>query len=126
MFLLFRDEKCKFANKYRIRKTNRIMEKVVLKLQQPHAGRMKTLINIMGNSNLLADEFIDYHINRLKREIVRMQIALNKFEVKYQMKSNIFYERLENGELGDDKDFVLWSGIYELQMDSQRELAQLA
>ena len=100
------------------------MEQVVLNLQKPYAGRMQTLMKVLGN-DLMIDNFLDYHINRLKREIARMQYAMNKFETKYQLSSDEFYTRLENGEFGDDKDFVQWSGIYELQLDSKQKLAQL-
>ena len=100
------------------------MEQIVLNLQKPYAGRLQTLIKVLG-SDLLVDKFIDYHVNRLKREIARMQYALNKFEVKYQLNSEEFYKKLEDGEFGDDKDFVQWSGIYELQLDSKNQLSQL-
>ena len=100
------------------------MEQIVLNLQKPYASRMQTLKTVLGD-NLMTDKFFDYHVNRLKREIVRMQYPLDRFEKKYQLSSIEFYKRLENGEFGDDKDFVQWSGIYELQLDSKKQLAQL-
>ena len=48
-----------------------------------------------------------------------------KFEEKHNMKSTEFYKKFENGELGDSKDFVIWSGIYELQLDSKQKLSKL-
>lgn len=101
------------------------MEQLTLTLQPNYLGKMKTLINVFGNNDLLVDKFFDYHINRLKREIIRMQYALNKYETKYNMQSDVFYQKIENGELGDDKDFVMWSGIYELLLDSKKQLSQL-
>ncbi|OQX96389.1 MAG: hypothetical protein B6I24_11475 [Bacteroidetes bacterium 4572_128] len=79
----------------------------------------KVLIKILGD-NLFADKFLDYHINRLKQEIANMQYKLDKFEEKYQMKTDKFYEQFDNGELGDFKDYMLWSGIYEFQLDSKQ------
>ncbi len=84
----------------------------------------KVLIKILGD-NLFADKFLDYHINRLKQEIANMQYKLDKFEEKYQMKTDKFYEQFDNGELGDFKDYMLWSGIYEFQLDSKQQLNQL-
>ncbi len=55
-------------------------------------------------------------------EIERMQFALQKYETKYNMTSKEFYRKLENGEVGDDRDFVMWSGIYELLLDSKKQL----
>ncbi|MBI4649176.1 MAG: hypothetical protein HY738_21930 [Bacteroidia bacterium] len=101
------------------------MEQLTLKLQPKYVGKMQTLINVFGDSDLFVDKFFDYHINRLKREIARMQFAINKYEIKYNMKSDIFYQKIETGELGDDKDFVMWSGIYELLLDSKKQLSQL-
>jgi len=101
------------------------MEELVLKLHKPYVGKMQNLLNVIGNNDLFVDKFLEYHINRLKREIVRMQLSLEKYEKKYQMKTDDFYQRLENGELGDDRDFVMWSGIYELLLDSKKQLTQL-
>ena len=36
------------------------------------------------------------------------------------MKTDKFYEQFDNGELGDFKDYMLWSGIYEFQLDSKQ------
>ncbi len=87
---------------------------------------MQTLLNTFGNNNLFVDRFMDYHVARLKREIKRMQATLNKYEKKYDIKSDKFHQKLENGELGDDRDFVMWSGIYELMLDSQNKLDKIS
>jgi len=101
------------------------MEQLTLKLKPKYIKKMQALINVFGNNELLVDKFFEYQINRLKREIARMQLVLNKYEEKYKMASEVFYQKIENGELGDDKDFVMWSGIYELYIDSKKQLAQL-
>ncbi len=100
------------------------MEDVVLTLEKTYANKFHVLMNIYGN-DLMADKFIDYHIGRIKREIARMQQTLNKFEAKYQINSEEFYKKFETGEFGDDKDFIQWSGVYELQLDSKKQLAKL-
>jgi len=101
------------------------MEQLTLTLPTNNVGKMQTLINIFGNNDLFVDNFFEYHLNRLKREIARMQYTLIKYETKYNMTSELFYKKIENGELGDDKDFVMWSGIYELLLDSKKQLSQL-
>lgn len=101
------------------------MEQLTLTLPTNYVRKMQTLINIFGNDNLFVDKFFEYHINRLKREIARMQLALNKYEKKYDMSSEQFYKKIEAEELGDDKDFVMWSGIYELLLDSKKQLSLL-
>jgi len=101
------------------------MEQLIINLQPQYVGKFQTLINAFGDENIFIDNFLEYHINRLKREIARMQFAISKYEIKYNMTSEIFYKKLESGELGDDKDFVMWSGIYELMKDSKKQLSQL-
>ncbi len=101
------------------------MEQVILNLQQPYAGKMQTLLKVFGSTDLLVDKFMDYHVNRLKREIIRMKSSLKKYELKYKIKSDKFYTKIENGELDDKRDFVMWSGIYELLLDSEKQLAQI-
>jgi len=101
------------------------MQQFIINLQPQYVGKFQTLINAFGNENIFIDNFLEYHINRLKREIARMQYAIQKYEIKYNMTSENFYNKLEKGELGDDKDFVMWSGIYELMLDSKKQLSQL-
>ena len=101
------------------------MEELILKLHKPYIGKMQKLIKVIGEDDLFVDKFCEYHINRLKREIVRMKLSLEKYKIKYKMKSADFYKRIEAGELGDDRDFVMWSGIYELLLDSKKQLEQL-
>jgi len=101
------------------------MEQLIINLQPQYVGKFQILINAFGDENIFIDNFLEYHVNRLKREIARMQFAISKYEIKYNMTSEIFYKKLENGELGDDKDFVMWSGIYELMKDSKKQLSQL-
>ena len=101
------------------------MEEIVLKVHKPYVGKIQNLLKVIGSNDLFVDKFCEYHINRLKREIVRMELSLEKYEKKYGMETDDFYKRFENGELGDDRDFVMWSGIYELLLDSKKQLAQL-
>ncbi len=61
----------------------------------------------------------------LKLEIARMQSELNKYEKKYNLRTKEFYLQFEKGKLNDGKDFMIWSGIYELQMDSKNKLNEI-
>lgn len=101
------------------------MQTVTVELQTKIANKFDTYIQLFGSKDLLFDKFIEYHINRIKREISRMQFDLEKYEKKYNMKTDEFYLRFEKGELGDENDYMLWAGIYELQMDSKNKLSKL-
>lgn len=39
---------------------------------------------------------------------------LNAFEKQYAMESGDFYERYQRGELGDERDFVVWAGLLQI------------
>lgn len=101
------------------------MRQVTLELNNYIADKFDKYIKLFGSNELMFDKFIDYHINRLKREISRMQASLDKYEKKYNMKTEQFYKQFDKGEIGDDKDYMLWAGIYEMQLDSKQKLAEL-
>ena len=101
------------------------MAQVTIDLQADIANKFKTYIKLFGSKELMFDKFIDYHINRLKREIARMQKELIKYEEKYNLNTEEFYQGFDKGEFGDEKDYMLWAGIYELQLDSKNKLAEI-
>ena len=101
------------------------MQQITIDLKPNIAKKFNNYVKLFGSKEIMFDKFLDYHINRLKREIVRMQSELDKYEKKYKLKTKDFFQRFETGEFGDEKDFMLWSGIYELQMDSQNKLAEI-
>jgi len=68
---------------------------------------------------------IDNKINDIKLGIYNMKRELNKFEKKYLISSEEFYEKFEAGEFRDEDDFMLWSGIYEMYLRELQELKQI-
>ena len=101
------------------------MQSITIKLQTNLAEKFQTYVKLFGTEELMFDKFIIFHINRLKREIARMQKELDKYEQKYQLKSEKFHDAFEKGKFEDQKDYMLWAGIYELQMDSKNKLGEL-
>ncbi len=53
-------------------------------------------------------------------------LALNRqllsFEQQYNITSAEFYARYKRGEMGDDRDFVQWSGRYRLYCELKDEI----
>jgi hypothetical protein len=43
---------------------------------------------------------------------------LRVYERQYDLSTIEFYRRFENGELGDDDDFLMWAGLYHLYLTS--------
>ena len=50
-------------------------------------------------------------------DLLDLAARLMALEKKYSMKSSEFHERFERGEMGDDKDFIWWAGLYDLFRD---------
>ena len=101
------------------------MQTISFELQSKLAKRIEKYLQFFGNKEIMFDKFIEYHIHRIKREIAIMQRDLEEYEKQYGMSSDKFYEQFESGELGDSQDFIVWSGIYEMQMDCKQKLQKL-
>ena len=101
------------------------MAHITIDVQNDLANKFKSLVLLFENKEQMAEKFIDYHVKKIKREISRIQKDLDEYEKKYNMSSMQFYEQFEAGKLGDDMDFIIWSGIYGLQLERKQKLEQL-
>lgn len=93
---------------------------------QPKTERK--FLNILAryqNPEIFIEEVIFSQIQELKRAIFNLQHELTLFEQKYQLLSIDFYQQYQEGNLGDQEDFMLWAGNYELLLDNQQRLAEL-
>ena len=41
------------------------------------------------------------------------------------MSSEEFYQKFEQGLTGDNEDFIVWSGIYEMFYENEKKLSEL-
>ncbi len=101
------------------------MAQIVLDLNSPVADKFRKFIKLFGSEEIMFNKFIEFHIHRLKREIIRMEASLKKYEEKYHIESKDFYNDFNKGKYGDEKDFLIWSGVYEMYLDSKKKLEQL-
>jgi hypothetical protein len=88
------------------------MSQITIDLNAELAGKMEAYIKFFGNKEMLFEKFIEFHRNKLKKEIARIQIDLADYENKHGLTSSAFFEQFENGLLGDEPDFIIWAGIY--------------
>jgi hypothetical protein len=102
------------------------MSQITLEINSDTADKLNAYIRSFGSKDLLLDKFIEYHKNKLRKEIARLQLDLNDFEKDYKMTSMEFFEKFESGNLGDERDFIVWSGIYEMFLESKQKLEQLS
>lgn len=102
------------------------MQTVKIDLDAGIAHKLEAFAKLLGSKEILLNEFFEYHKERMRQGIAQMQIDLAQYESKYNMKTEDFYRQFENGAFGDDDDFMLWAGIYELLKDSKNKLEKLA
>lgn len=94
-------------------------------LQPETELRMKRILDQYQDKEVFFQDIIKNQIDELKNGIHNIEIDLKEFEEKYHLSSEDFYKRFTNGEFGDEEDFMLWSGIYEMQLENQRKLLEL-
>lgn len=103
------------------------MTKITIELNSDLAKKVEKLVDSYGESkNMLFESFIKEHRNRIENEIAEIEKELKKFEKIYNMSSEIFYTKCEKGEADDSSDFIIWSGIYEMQLDSKKKLKEIS
>ena len=72
----------------------------------------------------LSDEerqYLEREIQRysMEKQIEDLECHIKKFEDRYQITSEHFYQRYQSGELGDSIDFFEWNTYYEMLTSSQ-------
>jgi len=72
------------------------------------------------------DKLIALEKDRAKDELLKLNTRLLNFETQYNMSSDVFYQRYENGELDDSADFTEWSSFYDMRQTALRHLESLA
>ncbi len=72
------------------------------------------------------DKLIELERGQAERELMESWAILRAFEERHQMSSELFFERFQRGELGDDADFFEWSAMYDMCRSVQERLAKLS
>lgn len=70
-------------------------------------------------------DIIKYQVDELKNSIHNIEIDLLELEAKYSLSSEDFYRKFTDGELGDEEAYILWAGIYEMQLENKKKLSEL-
>jgi hypothetical protein len=96
-----------------------------LNLKPDTEKKIKQILAQLSDQDIFFQDIINHRISELKKGIVNKGIDLQKFEEKYNLSSEEFYRKFGNGELGDDEDFMVWSGIYEMQQQDRQTLTEL-
>ncbi|MGR3178977.1 MAG: hypothetical protein ACUZ8E_13065 [Candidatus Anammoxibacter sp.] len=96
-----------------------------LDLKKETERKFNKILGQYSNKEIFAQNVIEYEISELKKGIINMQIDLRQYENKYNLSSEGFSKKFESGELGDDEDYIIWAGIYEMFKNNKKRLLEL-
>ena len=96
-----------------------------LQLSNKTENRLKQVLSMNANNDVFFNKAIDYQINELKKAVFNIEKDLKKYEEKYSLGSELFHEKFKNGEIGDEDDYMLWAGIYEMYLSDKQKLEML-
>ena len=66
-----------------------------------------------------------HRIDEIRRAITKIQQDLQEFENQYGMTTESFYRRFRDGDIGDEEDYMIWGGLYEMLIENRRELEMM-
>ncbi|MBU0599292.1 hypothetical protein KKB84_05510 [bacterium] len=88
-------------------------------------GKIKTLENLVRDGmeddvivktvDKTIDKLLFYRREKYERDIKELQEKMNLFEKRYKMDSEDFYKRFNEGNLGDDMDYIEWFALYDMK-----------
>ena len=64
----------------------------------------------------------------LKREIKKVETKLSDFEKRYKTSSDTFYQKFNEGKLGDDRAYITWfayKDTYDRLMERLKEIERI-
>lgn len=96
-----------------------------LNLKKNTEMKLRKIFDRYSDKEQFAQNIIEYEIAETKKGIVNIQIDLKEFENKYKISSENFYEKFETGKLGDDEDYIIWAGVYEMLIQNEKRLSEL-
>jgi hypothetical protein len=94
-------------------------------LQPETEQKMKRILDQYPDKEVFFKDIIKNQISELKNGIHNIEIDLKEFEQRYELSSEDFYNKFKSGKLDDKEDFILWSGIFEMQMQNKKKLVEL-
>lgn len=101
-----------------------MMSQITITLSPSIAERFRRFMSAFGNDGAV-ERFLSYEEKRLRQEVAGLRADLAEMEQRHGMDSDSFYARFSAGQLGDDRDFMLWAGLVELLRDSENQLRDI-
>ncbi len=98
---------------------------IQLQLSDRTEQRLKQVMLLHIDKDNFFNKMIDYQISELKLGLYNIEKDLKQFEIKHNMDSKLFYKKFETGKIGDEDDYMIWSGIYEMFLRDKQKLEKL-
>ena len=67
-------------------------------------------------------KLIQYKANEMERELQELEDSMKKFESKYNIDSEAFYKKFEEGKFGDEMDFFEWHALCDMHTRIMKRL----
>ena len=96
-----------------------------IELQPDIEQRLNYLMSKQSDIEYFFKDFIIYKISQLEKAIFNIEKDLRKYERKYNLSSPLFFQQFESGKFGDEDDYMIWSGIYEMLQENKTELKKI-
>jgi hypothetical protein len=96
-----------------------------LHIQPQTEQKLRTILTYTHDEEMFARNIIAYQISELQKGILNLRLDMKQFEEKYRMPTEEFYRQFEQGISGDNEDFIVWSGIYEMLCENEQRLWDL-
>ncbi len=96
-----------------------------LHIQPQTEKKLRKILTHTQDEEMFAQNIIACQIKELQRGILNLRLDLKEFEEKFQISSEEFYRQFSQGISGDNEDFIVWSGIYEMLMENESRLREL-
>ena len=94
-------------------------------LQPQTEQKLKHIFANPKDAEHFFQDFISYKVAELEKANFNIEKDLRKYELKYNLSSEDFYQQFEAGKFGDEDDFMIWSGIYEMLLENKTELKKI-
>ena len=95
------------------------------------AEKLKTLGELaeLGGEDPIIDQtstkLLDYATDRHRKDLEDIAAKLRALEEQFGMTSDLFSQKFQRGELGDDEEFFRWDALVEMQRRVVQRLALL-
>jgi len=90
--------------------------------------RLAELARLGLTSPLVAvtiDKLYDHEITEAQNKLSELEADLAEFEAQYEMSSDDFSQRFQDGLMGDEMDYVEWSSLVQMANNLRKRLELL-